>query len=542
VAGLGFKKALSITILVLTLAAMFLATARGEEVSANVSLHVEVKARYTYALATYNITLKGPATLRQINVSLPSWDNLYASVCEGNHSKFWVKSVELGPNEVYSLTIESLWLFSVEGNKYVLKVPSNPLIPPLNADSVEIAISLPPDVSSIDVRGLNFTKIDGVLKSTIYSVPLREARTITVDLTFNATASPWLFKVKKLVRDVDLLSGTIVDYITVESLGPTVGWQIGQSQRQSVFCFKFPSEAKILEVGDFAGNFKVAQNERTLSLGYYAISSTNDSVTLYVQPRTSLALGERTTIFIKYSVLNAKGLQALPQYADYADEVELRFRLPPGSNVLKASPKPDRRDSTIYYVFHDLSRLQNPMIVVEVSPPTTPSVTAMVAGIAGAAVVALGVFVVRRIMAKKAMELEVDVKPFKELFDRYADIARRIWKAHEDYLRGRVKDSTYRKRVQELRPTCLEALKKLTEALKKFERHPRLSKEAQRVSELVNRASRLEEAMSSFEVMRRSKKVAVAELSQRAEELLKQIEQLRKELHDLASRISKATA
>jgi hypothetical protein len=540
---LGFKKALTIAVLVLALAIASLATARGEDESTNASLHVEVKAHYICALVTYNIMLKGPTTLRQINVSLPSWDNLYASVCEGNYSKFWVKSIELGPGEVYNMSIESLWLFSVEGDRHVLRIPSNPLISSLNADRIEVVISPPPNVNNIDVRGLNFTKIDGVLKSTMRNVPLREARTITVDLTFNATAaSPWLFKVKKLVRDVDPLSGTIVDYVTVESLSPTVGWQTGQSQRQSVFCFKFPSEAKILEVGDLAGNFKVAQNEHALSLGYYAISSTNDSVTLYVRPRTSLALGERTTIYIKYLILNAKGLQALPQYADYADEVELRFRLPPGSNVLKASPKPDRRDSTIYYVFHDLSRLQNPMIVVEVSLPATPSVTVMAAGIAGAAAVALGVFVGRRVMAKRVMELEVGVKPFKELFDRYADTARRIWRTHEDYLRGRVKDSTYRKRVQELRPTCLEALKKLTEASKKLEGHPRLSKAAQRVSELVNKASRLEEAMSSFEVMRRSKKVTVAELSQRAEELLKQIEQLRKELHDLASKISKATA
>jgi hypothetical protein len=540
---LGFKKALTIVIFVLALATASLATAWGEDESTNASLRVEVKAHYTCALVTYNIALKGPAAPRQINVSLPSWDNLYASVCEGNYSKFWVKSIELGSNEVYNMSIECLWLFSVEGDRYVLKIPSNPLIPSLNANRIDVVISLPPNVSNMDVHGLNFTKIDNVLKSTMYNVSLGEMRTITVDLTFNATAvSPWLFKVKKLVRNIDPLSSTIVDYVTVESLSPTMGWQTGQSQRQGVFCFKFSSEVKILEVGDLAGSFKVAQNERTLDLGCYAISSTNDFTTLYVRPRTSLALGERTTIYIKYSISNVEGLQALPQYADYADEVELKFYVPPGSKVLRTSPEPCRRDSTIYYVLRHLSCLQNPVMVVEISPPSVPSSIVMVTSITGVAAVALAVVVGRRLVARKATELGVDVKFFKELFDGYADIARRIWRTHEDYLRGKVKDSTYRKRVQELRPAYLEALRKLAEASKKLKRHPRLSKVARRVSELVSEASRLEEGMSSLEAMRRDKKITAAELSQKVDEFVKQIEELRKELHDLASRIGRAIA
>jgi hypothetical protein len=260
VAGLDFKKVLTIAILVLALAATSLATVRGEDGLTNISLNAKVKVHYTSALVTYNITFRGPVTLRQINVSLPSWDNIYTSVCEGNYSKFWIKNVELGPDKVYSMTIESLWLLSVEGDKHVLKIPLNPLISSLNADNVEIAIFPPPNVNNIDAHGLNFTRINYVLKSTMYNVSLGEVRTITVDLTFNTTvASPWLFKVKKLVRDVDPLSGTIVDYVTLESLSPTVGWQTGQSKRQGVFCFKFPSEVKILEVGDFAGNFKVGR-------------------------------------------------------------------------------------------------------------------------------------------------------------------------------------------------------------------------------------------------------------------------------------------
>jgi len=544
VASLNFKKALAIvTALALALTLALLATARGEDEPVNALIHVEVRVHHTYALVTYNIMLRGPATLRQINVSLPSWGNLYASVCEGDYSKSWVKSIRLEPGETYNITIESLWLISVEGDKHVLRVPSNPLVPSLSADRIEVVIFPPPHVSDIGVSNLNFTRTDDLLKLDVCDVSLEETRTITIDITFNATtASPWLFKVKRLVRDVDPLSGTIVDYVTVESLSPTTGWQIGLSARQSVFCFKPPLEAKILEVGDLAGSFAMAQSERALDLGSYAISSTDDSAILYVRPRTSLALGERTTIYIKYSTLEAKSLQALPQYIDYADEVELRFRAPPGSEVLKASPEPNRKDSTIYYKFYKLSRIQNPTIIVDISPPLAPSTTIMVASIAGVVAIALGALIGKQVMTKKRARLEVDLRPFKDLFDNYASIAQRVWRIHEDYLKGRVKDSTYRKRIQELRPAYLEALKKLMEASKKFEKHPKLGKVARGISEHVSKASRVEESASSIEAMRRDKKVAVAELSRKAEELAKQIEELRKELRDLSLKMSKAIA
>jgi hypothetical protein len=267
---------------------------------------------------------------------------------------------------------------------------------------------------------------------------------------------------------------------------------------------------------------------------------TNDSITLYVQPRTSLAFGERTTIYIRYSTPKTEALQALPQYADYADEVELRFHVPLGSEVLRASPEPSRKGPTIYYVFHHLSRLQNPVIIVDITPPSAPLSIVMVAGIAGTAVVVLGVVVSRRLVTRRATELEVDVKPFKELFDGYADIAQRVWRTHEDYLRGKVKESTYRRRVQELRSAYLEALTKLAEASKRIERHPRLGKVARRISELVSKASKLEEGVSALEAMRQDKKITTTEVSQKVNELVRQIEELRKELHDLASRIGRA--
>jgi len=542
VASLSFEKALVIAVtLALALAMMPLATARGGDEPVNALLHVEVKVHYTHALVTYNITLRGPAALHQMNVSLPSWDNLYASVCGGDYSRSWIKDIQLKPNETYSMIIESLWSMSVEGNRHVLRIPLNPLMPPLSADRVEVVIFPPPNASSVDVRDLNFTKADDALKLDIYNFSLREARTITLDLAFNASVYPWLFKVKKLVRDVDPLSGTIVDYVTVESLSPTMGWQIGASQRQSVFCFKFPSEVRILEVGDLASSFDVAQSEQALRPGSYALSSTNDFAILYVRLRTSLALGERATVYIKYSTPDAKALRALPKYVDYADEVELRFRVPPGSVVLRASPEPERRDKAIYYKFYTLSCLQNPIIVVEVSPPSAPQAMAVVVGIAGAAI-ALGIVIGKRIATKRAAEAEVDFRPFKELFDNYANIARRVWGAYEGYLRGKVKDLTYEKQIRGLRLVYLEASKKLTEASKKFERSPKLGKLVQRISELVSKASRLEEEMSSFEAVKRGKRITAAELSQRAEELMKKIEGLRKELHDLSLKITKARA
>ena len=540
---MSFKRALGITILVLALATTSLSMTRGESEPVNISLHVEIKVHYTYALVTYSIELKGPATPHQINVSLPSWDNLYASVCEDDHSRSWVKNVQLGPDKTYNITIGSLWLMSVEENRHVLRVPSNPLIPSLSADWIEVVIYPPPHVSNIEVRDLNFTKIDDVLKLGMHDVSLGETRTITIDVTFNATAaSPWLFKVKRLVRDLDPLSGIIVDYVTVESLSPTTGWQIGRSQRQSVFCFKFPSEVRILEIGDIASSFGIAQNERALGLGSYAISSTNDSAILHVRPRTSLALGERTTIYIKYSIPDVKVLRALPQYVDYADEVELRFRVTPGSEVLRASPEPNQKDSTICYKFYNLSRIQNPTIVVDISFPSAPSTMIMVVGIAGVVAIALGAVIGKRIVARRWAGLGADIEPFKDLFKNYVSIAQRVWRTYEDYLKDRVKDSTYRKRIQELRPAYLEALKKLMEGSKKFEKHPKLDKVAQRISEHVSKALRVEESASSIEAMRRGKKVAVAELSRKTKELAKQIEELRKELHDLSSKISKAIA
>ena len=540
---MNFERALSVVILALTLATTPLTIARGEGEPVNVLLRVEVKVCYTYALVTYNITFKESETHRRICVSLPSWNNLYTSVCEGNYSKSWLKDISK-LDETYNMTIESLWLVFVEGDRHVLRIPSNPLIPSSKADSIEIVILPPPNVSNIDVRDLNFTKTDGVLKLEMHDVSLEEARAITIDLTFNATtASPWLFRVKKLVRDIDPQSGTVVDYITVESLSLTMGWQIDQTRRHSVFCFRLPPEVRIIEVGDLASSFSIAQNERELGLGSYAICSTEDFAYLYVRPRTSLALGERTTIYVKYAISDARVLQALPQYVDYADEVELRFWVPLGSEVLRASPEPNRKDSTmIYYKFYNLSRIQNPTIVVDISPPYTPLTMIMVAGIAGVVAIALGAVIGRRMVAKRGVGLEVDLRSFKELFDNYATIARRVWEAHEDYLKGRTRDPTYRKRIRELRQAYLEALKKLREASKKLERHPRLGKVAQRVGEHVSRASRVEEGASSFEAMKRSKKVAVAELSQRAEELTKQIEELRKELHDLSSKVSKAIA
>jgi len=540
---LSFKRVLAIIVtLALTLATMPLATTRGEDELTNALIYVEVKAYHTYALVTYNITLRGPATLRQINVSLPSWDNLYASVCEGIYSRSWVKSIQLGPGETYNITIESLWLMSIEENKHVLRIPSNPLVPSLSADRIEVVIFPPPHVSDISVSNLNFTRIDDLLKLDIRDVSLNETTTMTIDITFNATAaSPWLFKVKRLVRDVDPLSGTIVDYVTVECLKPTAGWQIGLSMRQNVFCFKFPLEARILEVGDFASSFAVVQNERALDLGSYAISSTSDSAILYLQPRTSLALGERTTIYIKYSIPDAKRLHALPQYIDYADEVELRFRIPHGSEVLRASPEPDQRGSTIYYKFYNLSCLQNPIVVVEVSRSVAPPALVVGAGIASA-VLALGVVIARRVAVKRAAELEANVRLFKELFDNYVSIARRLWKAYEDFLRSGAKDSMHKKRIQEMRTPYLEALKRLTEASKKLERSPRLGKVARRISELASEAWRLEEGISSLETVKLGKKAAMAELSRKLKELAKHIEELMKELHDMASKMGKATA
>jgi len=539
---LSFKRILAITVtLALALATMPLATTQGEDELTNALIYVEVKVYHTYALVTYSITLRGPATLRQINVSLPSWGNLYASVCEGNHSRSWVKSIQLGPGETYNITIESLWLMSIEENKHVLRIPSNPLVPSLSADRIEVAIFPPPHVSDIGVSDFNFTRTDDLLKLDIHDVSLNETTTMAIDITFNATAaSPWLFKVKRLVRDVDPLSGTIVDYVTVESLSPTAGWQIGLSTRQNVFCFKFPLKAGILEVGDFAGSFAVAQNERALDLGSYAISSTSDSAILYVRPRTSLALGERTTIYIKYSIPDAKCLYALPQYINYADEVELRFRIPHGSEVLRASPEPGQRDSTIHYKFYNLSCLQNPIVVVEVSRPVAPPALAVGAGIASA-VLALGLVIARRVAVKRAAELEADIRLFKELFDNYASIAQRLWKAYEDFLRSEAKDSTRKKRIQEMRTPYLEALKRLAEASKKLERSPRLGKVARRISELVNEAWRLEEGISSLETMKLGRKAAMAELSRKLKELTKHIEELMKELHDMASKIGKAT-
>ncbi|MEM4577107.1 MAG: hypothetical protein QW701_06685 [Candidatus Nezhaarchaeales archaeon] len=531
------KATLAIVILALALLSAPQALAKGSLETTNVSLYVNIQVYYTYARASYVLQFKGPTSSHTTTIDVESMNNLYVSVCEGQYSKPWMINIpSLTPHEIYNVTIDTWWSMSVEEGKNVLNVPLNPRVA-LNVSQAAVFVRLPPSLVNVSVRNFNYTIIDDALSIVLYNVSLQQTRILNMDFVFNNTVSPWLFKIKKIVRDIYLDSGTVVDYITVESLQPTT-WM-----RQRVFNFNI-SNFNVLEVGDSAGSF--TKTSSGLGFAQYYTSTVNGLSTLQVNPRVSLAAGERTTIYIKYLLFNSRVLDALPSYVNYADEVKVRVHIPSGSSITVAEPRPNFIEgSTLIYELYKATPLQNFRIVVKYSPPLIPSLIAMVLGLViVVAVIVVGVIFGRSLIARRREEakLDIKIKAFKEVFSSYIEVARRIWRIHEDYMKGRIKSSTYKKRLQELKPLFLDTSKKLIDSLSVLGQRPRLSKLAKKLRDHVDRALKVEEEVTHIEEMKMGKRIARAEVSQKEQALMKQIEDLKLEVRELSLKVSKATA
>lgn len=538
---MNFKRKAVLAIVALTLILLSipqaLAKVSPETYNNSASLYVNVQVHYTHARVSYVLQFKGPTSSRTITIDLEDMNNLYVSACEGQYSKPWtIKIPNLAPHETYNVSIETLWSMSVEEDKHVLSVPLNPRVT-LNVSQVTVFVSLPPSIINVSARNFNYIVTDCALSLVLYNISLRHSRMLDLDLVFNTTASPWLFKIKKLVRDVHLDSGIVIDHITIESLQPAT-WM-----RQRVFNFNL-SGVDIIEVGDSAGSFIKKSSE--LGFAQYDTSVVDGLLTLRVNPRVSLAAGERTTIYIKYLLLNTRVLDALPNYVSYADEVEVRVHVPPGSSITAVEPRPNSiEDSTLIYELYKATPLQSFRIAVRYTPPLIPSSIAMMLGLViVVAVVVVGAIFGRRLTAKRegGARLDVKIKAFKEVFNDYTEVARRIWRIHEDYMKDRIKSSTYKKRLQELKPLYLDVSKKLIDLLSDLERHPSLSKLAKKLRDHVDKALRVEEEVAHVEEMKIGRKITRAEVSQKEENLIKQIEDLKLEVRELSLKVNKATA
>ncbi|MHC1629090.1 MAG: hypothetical protein ACXQTI_09720, partial [Candidatus Nezhaarchaeales archaeon] len=357
------------------------------------------------------------------------------------------------------------------------------------------------------------------------------------ELAFNYTVIPWLFKIKKIIRDMYLTSKIAVDYVTIEGL------YFSPWSRQTIFNFNISTDMKILEVGDLAGPFKVSS--ATPGFGQYRLIKLNGTTILQVHPRVSLSLGECTTIYIKYEFSGPFAMYLIPSYAQYVDEVEVRVHTPEGSRIISASPEPySIVNSVVLYKIVNATQLQNPQIKVEYSPPLIPSsLIAVIELLVVIAVIGALVMIIRRrfqVRIKPKVKFDAEIKRLQEFFGSYVELARRIWRLHEDHVKGRIRNSTYRKRIRELKPLYLDHIRRALEAARSLEKTPQLSKLAQKMCMHLEKAARLEEEFAKIENLKRSKKVTRAEWTQKAEMLKKEIEKLKDEAREINSKINRA--
>ena len=533
---LNTRKALIALLTSLTLIMLLATSAASTNQDIEVTIQTHMELHHAYLYASYTLTFKGPSKAQQVMISLEGTAP-YASTCQGVKSTSWTIDIpQLTPNATYNITVNALWPISIEDLNGVINAPLNPKIS-AKISSVHVALKLPSYVSDIKIKDLNYTLVNNVVQIDELDIPPYEARILNAQLTFNITTAPqWLFKIHKLIRVVDVSSHTSTDYITIESLyGSLV-------RRQEIFSFEFLGDITIIEVGDLAGTFRVSRS--TPGYAQYHIVKLNESTILQVHPRVSLAKGERTTIYIKYKLNKDEPITLMPSYAYHADLLEVKVQVPEGSVIESVNPHPNSTSSSlIIYSLSNASILLNPIITIRYSPPLIPPVVIpyLVLVIVIAAVVIATLHLKKHLIKiKPEVKYGVELKKLQELFNSYMESSRRMWRLHEDYLKDRIRNSTYRKRLRELKPSHVDCMKKLIELASTLERIPQMSRLAQHISSHIERAMKLEEEMSRLHVIKRSKKVAKTELTRKIEELRKEIERLKDEARELNSKISRA--
>ncbi|RLF08369.1 MAG: hypothetical protein DRJ60_00530 [Thermoprotei archaeon] len=503
----------------------------------NVQVYTKIDVHYTYINATYTLQFKGPSEPLKVTISLEGFSNLYTSICNGNVSRSWVVNVpSLDGLSTYNVTIRALWLMNSQEGKYVIDVPLNPSTS-LRISDVIVSISIPPNIANLKIENLNYTLTNDLINLSLHSISPYDVKRLNAHLTFNYTAIPWLFEVKRLIRDVYLASKVVIDHVTLES------FYFSPWTRQTTFNFNISSNMRILEVGDIAGPFR--RTSSTPGFGQYRLIHLNDTTILQIHPRVSLTLGEHATIYIKYELNESSEVHLIPPYTPYADEVEVRLHMPEGSRIVDVSPEPySIANSMILYKVVNASQLQNPQIKVEYAPPLIPSpLVAVMELLAAIAVIGVAVVILKRhvrIKIKPKAKIDAEIKKLQELFNGYMELARRIWRLHEDHIKGRIRNSTYRKRIRELKPSYLDYIKRALDVAKSLEKTPQISKLAQRIRVHLEKAARLEEDIAKIESLKRSRKLTKAEWPQKAEALKKEIEKLKDEVREINSKISRA--
>ena len=510
------------------------ATSIDQDVEVMIQTHMEL--HYAYLYASYTLIFKGPSKAQQVVISLEGMAPS-ASTCQGTKSTRWTIDIpQLAPNATYNITVNALWPISIERLNGIINVPLNPKVS-TRISSVHATLKLTNYVSNIKIRNLNYTLTNDVIQVDVLDIPPYEVRTLNAQLIFNTTTAPrWLFKIHKLIRVIDVSSYTSTDYITIEGLYGSL------ARRQEVFNFEFSGDITIIEVGDLAGTFRISRS--TPGYAQYHIVRLNESTILQIHPRVSLAKGERTTIYIKYKLNKEKPITLMPLYAYYVDSLEVRVQVPEGSVIENISPHPNSTDnSLIIYSLSNASILSNPIITVKYNPPLIPPIVVpyLVLVITITAVVIATLHLKKHLIkTKPKTRYGTELKKLQELFNSYVESSRRMWRLHEDYLKDRVKNSTYRKRLRELKPSYMDCMKKLIELANTLERIPQMSRLVQRISSHIEKAMKLEEEMSKLHVIKRSKKVARTELAKKIEELKKEIEKLKDETRELNFKISRA--
>jgi len=536
VKGLELKR-LTAALVVLAVA-LVLMTVQPLSSLSSTEVHVqgEVEVEYTYANATYTITFRGPYPGGRVNISLAG---AFTSSCQGVVSDSWSIDVpQLVEGEVFEVSVEAMYLVSPDGYGYSLDVPVAPEVS-LPVSSCNLTVRFPNDTIDINVEGAPYTLEESTVKVSLNESELLNVSCLSLAFNFNATASPWLYRVKELTRDV-FLDGrvTVVDHVTVE------GFVVNPYDRLSLVCFKVPPGLVVLEVGDMAGPFKLV--DRNPRYGEYRVYQVANETLLQVRPRVSLALGEVTTFYVKYELTEASQLmlEALPPYIGFTELLTVRVHCPPGSSIVEAEPNPCHvSGSTVTYTFVNASQLYNPQISVTYNPPLVPPVaSAYAALVAVVVVISLAGWIARRRLLKRkpSVKASEEAKRLASAFEAYMELSKRMWRLHEDHIKGRVKDSTYRKRLREYGKTYMESMRGLLETARRSLAVPQLAKIAQRICEHVTEAMSVEEQLSKLEDMRRSKKITKAEYARKAEEIRKRIERLKDEVKTISSKVSRA--
>ncbi|MCS7140287.1 MAG: hypothetical protein N3F04_02755 [Candidatus Nezhaarchaeota archaeon] len=504
---------------------------------ANATLYTRINIYYTHVDVTYTLQFEGPSESFKVSLKLNGFSNLYASYYDEIPSTSWTVEVpSLGEGSRHNITIKTMWMMECKEGTYSIDIPLNPSAS-IRLLNVSVMVDIPPNTSTFEIKNLNYTLADNIASITILDIPPHEVVRLQADLAFNYIATPWLFKTKKLIRDIDLESKVVIDHVTLESL-----YYPAWRSRQTILHFNITADLGIIEIGDLAGPFR---SSTSLNPGEFNLVNINGTTVLQVRPRVSLSLGERTTIYIKYKVIESDFLRLMPSYAPYVDELEVKVHVPEGSKISKATPEPHAIEgTTVIYRLTNVTQLLNPQLRIEYLPPLLPLGLIPAIGLTVTIIAASSMIVLRRriLIKLRPKILLSEIKKLQEVFSSYVELAYRIWRLHEDYIEGRVRDSTYRKRIHELKPQYLECIGNVKNSVRKLKKVSQLASLSQRLDIHLERALKFEEDLAAATGLRKSKKLTSIEWAQKVEILKKEIGKLKDETREINSELKKAIA